>query len=58
MDEEGGQDSLSLDQSLFYLQQILQGVYHLHSNDILHLDIKGAYMYMYMYMHAYMVLIL
>ena len=42
-DEEEGMDPLPLDQSLYYLQQILNGLYHLHSNNIVHLDIKGGF---------------
>lgn len=41
LNDEGGCDPLPLDQSLYYIQQILQGVYHLHSCNIVHLDIKG-----------------
>lgn len=41
LNDEGGSDPLPLDQSLYYMQQILQGVYHLHSCSIVHLDIKG-----------------
>ena len=40
--DEGELEPLPLDQSLFYLYQILQGVFHLHSLSILHLDIKGT----------------
>ncbi|CAI8019656.1 Probable serine/threonine-protein kinase DDB_G0284251, partial [Geodia barretti] len=39
--DEGELEPLPLDQSLFYLYQILQGVFHLHSLSILHLDIKA-----------------
>ena len=43
LNDEGESDPLPLDQSLYYMQQILQGVYHLHSCNIVHLDIKGCF---------------
>ena len=39
--DEGEPEQLYVDQSLFYLDQILQGVFHLHSLSILHLNIAG-----------------
>ena len=40
-DEEGLEAPLPQDQSLYYLQQILEGVNFLHQSGYLHLDIKG-----------------
>ena len=40
-DEDGMELPLMEDQSLYYLQQILDGVYFLHQSGFLHLDIKG-----------------
>ena len=42
-DEEGMELPLPQDQSLYYLQQILEGVNFLHQSGYLHLDIKGMY---------------
>ena len=39
-DEGDGYFPLSVNQSLYYLQQILQAVHYLHSNSILYCDIK------------------
>ena len=43
-DEEGMELPLPQDQSLYYLQQILEGVNFLHQSGYLHLDIKGMYL--------------
>ena len=40
-DEYGEEAPLPQDQSLYYLQQILEGVNFLHQSGYLHLDIKG-----------------
>ena len=40
VDEDTEEAPLSLDQSLYYLQQILSAVHHLHSHNVLHLDLK------------------
>ena len=40
-DEAGMEAPLPEDQSLYYLQQILEGVNFLHQSGYLHLDIKG-----------------
>ena len=42
-DEYGEEAPLPQDQSLYYLQQILEGVNFLHQSGYLHLDIKGMY---------------
>ena len=41
VDEEGVVAPLSQDQSLYYLQQILEGVNFLHQSGYVHLDIKS-----------------
>ena len=41
--EDDIKEALPLDQSLYYIEQILQGVHFLHQNSVLHLDIKGLY---------------
>ena len=41
IDEYGEEDPLPQDQSLYYLQQILEGVNFLHQSGYLHLDIRG-----------------
>ena len=43
-DEEGFDAPLPDDQSLYYLQQILEGVNFLHQSGFVHLDIKGIYL--------------
>ena len=43
-DEYGEEAPLPQDQSLYYLQQILEGVNFLHQSGYLHLDIKGNLM--------------
>ena len=43
-DEEGGYTPLAVDQSLYYIQQILQAVHYLHSNSILHCNIESTCM--------------
>ena len=40
IDESGGPLPLCIEQSLYYLGQILQGVFYLHNNSVMHLDIK------------------
>ena len=42
-DEYGEESPLPQDQSLYYLQQILEGVNFLHQSGYLHLDIQGIY---------------
>ena len=42
-DEYGEEAPLPQDQSLYYLQQILEGVNFLHQSGYLHLDIKGMW---------------
>ena len=42
-DEDGLEAPLPQDQSLYYLQQILEGVNFLHQSGYLHLDIKGMW---------------
>ena len=41
VDEEGAAAPLPQDQSLYYLQQILEGVNFVHQSGYLHLDIQG-----------------
>jgi len=41
LNEDDMKEPLLLDQSLYYIEQVLQGVAFLHQNSILHLDIKG-----------------
>ena len=43
LSDDGEPDPLPLDQSLYYMQQILQGVHHLHSCNIVHLNINGLF---------------
>ena len=43
-DEDKNPAPLPVDQSLYYLEQILQGVHFLHISNVLHLDIKGDVM--------------
>ena len=44
LDEDKNPAPLPVDQSLYYLHQILQGVRFLHMSGVLHLDIKGDVM--------------
>ena len=50
-DEEGFEAPLPDDQSLYYLQQILEGVNFLHQSGFVHLDIKGIYLLTFVLMH-------
>ena len=44
-DEYGEEVPLPQDQSLYYLQQLLEGVNFVHQSGYLHLDIKGMLVY-------------
>ena len=52
-DEEGFDAPLPDDQSLYYLQQILEGVSFLHQSGFVHLDIKSIYLLIFVLMHNY-----
>ena len=41
VDEDGASYPLSIDQSLYYLHQVLSGVQFLHQNNVIHLNICG-----------------
>ena len=45
--EDNSKEPLLVDQALYYLEQILQGVQFLHQNSVLHLNITGMVVMVY-----------